>query len=120
MSSIEQLTIGPTYKPAPGRSQLLLLQPTEADTTKPPSLTAAVIGGSIGGLCTAIALTAAGIKVQLFERATGQLWSQGAGIVAQPDMINFLEEYGVADQVGADGVQFVHLPQAACPMYACQ
>ncbi|WP_336342681.1 FAD binding domain-containing protein [Halalkalicoccus ordinarius] len=56
-----------------------------------------VSGGSMGGLFAALALREAGCAVDVFERASGELESRGAGIVAQPRMMKYLKERGVAD-----------------------
>ncbi|MDL5362893.1 FAD binding domain-containing protein [Halalkalicoccus sp. NIPERK01] len=57
-----------------------------------------VSGGSMGGLFTALALGEAGHGVDVFERAAGELESRGAGIVAQPRMLQYLEERGIASE----------------------
>jgi 2-polyprenyl-6-methoxyphenol hydroxylase-like FAD-dependent oxidoreductase len=55
-----------------------------------------VAGGSMGGCCAAIALRAAGCEVcDVYERTPGELPSQGAGLVIQPDIAAFLEHYSV-------------------------
>jgi 2-polyprenyl-6-methoxyphenol hydroxylase-like FAD-dependent oxidoreductase len=56
-------------------------------------LKAAVVGGSIGGLCAAIALRGIGCDVEVHERATGVMTSQGAGIVVQDDLKSLLRRY---------------------------
>lgn len=58
--------------------------------------TAAVIGGSIGGLFTAVALRQAGWQVQVYERVAVPLSGRGAGIVTHPQLLAAL------DAVGAD------------------
>jgi 2-polyprenyl-6-methoxyphenol hydroxylase-like FAD-dependent oxidoreductase len=45
--------------------------------------------------CAAIALANIGCRCSLFERTSGQLRSQGAGLVVQPDMADFLLHYKV-------------------------
>jgi 2-polyprenyl-6-methoxyphenol hydroxylase-like FAD-dependent oxidoreductase len=47
---------------------------------------ALVIGGSISGLFTALALSRRGWGVDVFERVEGELAGRGAGIVAQPQL----------------------------------
>lgn len=61
-----------------------------------------VAGGSLGGLAAAIALREAGCEVEVFERSQGELLGRGAGIVAQPELLRFLEEHGIStrDEVG--------------------
>jgi 2,6-dihydroxypyridine 3-monooxygenase len=51
----------------------------------------AVIGGSIGGLTTALVLRDLGCDVDVFERAPAVLEGRGAGIVLQPDTIRWFE-----------------------------
>jgi 2-polyprenyl-6-methoxyphenol hydroxylase-like FAD-dependent oxidoreductase len=58
------------------------------------SLRVAVAGGSIGGLCTGIALRAIGCDVNIFERTTGPMTSRGAGIVVQPDLLALMQAHG--------------------------
>ncbi|CAA9459340.1 MAG: 2-polyprenyl-6-methoxyphenol hydroxylase and related FAD-dependent oxidoreductases [uncultured Rubrobacteraceae bacterium] len=57
---------------------------------------AVVTGGSLGGLASAIALREAGCEVEVFERSQGELLGRGAGIVAQPELLRFLEEHGIS------------------------
>ncbi|RUL78991.1 FAD binding domain-containing protein [Dyella choica] len=56
---------------------------------------ALIIGGSLGGLFTAIALRAIGWEVQVFERSPSELSSRGGGIVLQPDVIAAFRFAGV-------------------------
>ncbi len=53
---------------------------------------AAVIGGSIGGLFAAAALRKAGWSVQVFERVGVPLSGRGAGIVTHPQLIDALQQ----------------------------
>jgi len=80
-----------------------------SDSLPPPRVV--VVGGSIGGCCAAIALAAAGCDVQVHERTPGELPSQGAGLVIQPDMAAFLHHYGVCAAedvaVSSSGRQYV-------------
>ena len=62
-----------------------------------PPLRVAVVGGSIGGLCTAIALRGVGCAVDVYERAPGVLASRGAGIVVQDDLQNLLVRHGASE-----------------------
>jgi len=55
-----------------------------------------VIGGSIGGLSTGIALRQQGFDVEIYERATTDMQDRGAGLVIQPDMMEYLMEYNIA------------------------
>jgi 2,6-dihydroxypyridine 3-monooxygenase len=53
---------------------------------------AIVVGGSIGGLTTALLLRDQGFRVDLFERTPTLLDGRGAGIVLQPDTVRWLTE----------------------------
>ncbi|MDT3405350.1 FAD binding domain-containing protein [Mucilaginibacter terrae] len=55
-----------------------------------------IIGGSIGGLCAAIALADEGFEVEIYERSLGDMKDRGAGLVIQPDMMEYLMERGIA------------------------
>ena len=59
----------------------------------------AISGGSMGGLFTALALADAdrAVDVEVFERSTGELRSRGAGIVAQPTILDFLDTHDITD-----------------------
>jgi len=61
--------------------------------------TAAVVGGSVGGLMAAIALHEAGFATSVFERSPSGLTGYGQGIRIQPAVRDFFEEVG--------GVEFV-------------
>ncbi|MER7791328.1 FAD-dependent monooxygenase [Streptomyces sp. NPDC097640] len=54
--------------------------------------TAAVIGGSIGGLTTALLLRDLGFSVDVFERTPNALDGRGSGIVLQPDTLRWFTE----------------------------
>lgn len=66
---------------------------TDSDTDR---LDVVVSGGSMGGLFTGLALRNDGHTPEIFEQSTGELRSRGAGIVAQPRMLDFLERHGIA------------------------
>lgn len=53
---------------------------------------AIVIGGSIGGLTTAMLLKQRGFGVDVFERTPTLLDGQGSGIVVQPDTVRWITE----------------------------
>ncbi len=55
-----------------------------------------IIGGSIGGLCAAIALVDEGFEVEIYERSPGEMKDRGAGLVIQPDMVEYLIERGIS------------------------
>jgi salicylate hydroxylase len=65
-------------------------------------LTAAVVGGGIGGLATAAALTRAGIQASVYEQAA-ELGEVGAGVLIGPNSVRLLHRLGLAgaiDEVG--------------------
>lgn len=57
-----------------------------------------VLGGGIGGLCTAIALESEGFEVELFESAE-RFSPVGAGLALSPNALNALEELGMKEAV---------------------
>ena len=63
-----------------------------------------IIGGGIGGLCTAIALHEAGVRVQIFESAPA-FAEIGAGISLGPNAQNALKALGLGDAVAAIATQ---------------
>lgn len=56
------------------------------------ALRAAIVGGSMGGLTTALLLRTLGHEVDVFERATGELTGFGAGIVAHEVSVRYFVE----------------------------
>src|ERR1700743_1993202 len=65
-------------------------------------LTAAVVGGGIGGLAAAAALTRAGITASVYEQAT-EIGEIGAGVLIGPNSVRLLHRLGLAaaiDEVG--------------------
>jgi 2-polyprenyl-6-methoxyphenol hydroxylase-like FAD-dependent oxidoreductase len=64
---------------------------------------AIVIGGSMSGLFAALLLRQAGWHVDVYERVESELAGRGAGIVAQPEMIEVLRSLGL--NTGDLGVQ---------------
>src|SRR5215510_4838973 len=56
------------------------------------ALRVAIVGGSIGGLTTALLLRTLGNDVDVFERATGELTGFGAGIVAHEVSVRYFLE----------------------------
>jgi 2-polyprenyl-6-methoxyphenol hydroxylase-like FAD-dependent oxidoreductase len=60
-----------------------------------PSRRALIVGGSMSGLLAALLLQRAGWQVDVFERVEGELADRGAGIVAQPDLIETLRRLRV-------------------------
>jgi 2-polyprenyl-6-methoxyphenol hydroxylase-like FAD-dependent oxidoreductase len=68
----------------------------------PPSAThphhqrrAVIIGGSMSGLFAGLMLRAAGWHVDVYEKVEGELSGRGAGIVAQPEILDALRELGL-------------------------
>jgi 2-polyprenyl-6-methoxyphenol hydroxylase-like FAD-dependent oxidoreductase len=57
---------------------------------------AIVIGGSMSGLLSALLLRRAGWAVDVYERVETELSGRGAGIVAQPELIERLRGLGLA------------------------
>src|SRR5689334_3816263 len=66
--------------------------------------TAVVIGGSLGGLFTALLLHRAGWGVDVFERIGDELAGRGAGIVTHEELFNVLRRAGIAAEPEALGV----------------
>lgn len=56
---------------------------------------ALVIGGSMSGLFAALLLRRAGWDVDVYERVESELAGRGAGIVAQPELIETLRSFGL-------------------------
>jgi len=56
---------------------------------------ALVVGGSMSGLLAGLLLQRAGWSVDIFERVESELAGRGAGIVAQPDLIDTLRRIGI-------------------------
>jgi 2,6-dihydroxypyridine 3-monooxygenase len=54
---------------------------------------AVVVGGSIGGLTTALLLRRLGFQVSVFERTPTSLDGRGGGIVLQPDTLRWFREF---------------------------
>ncbi|MEV0105059.1 FAD-dependent oxidoreductase [Nocardia sp. NPDC050799] len=62
-----------------------------------------IVGGGIGGLSTAFALSRLGLQVRVLEQAK-QFGEVGAGIQLAPNCTRILEDYGLLDEVKARGV----------------
>ena len=56
---------------------------------------ALVIGGSMSGLLAGLLLRRHGWDVEVFERVESELSGRGAGIVAQPELIETLRRLGI-------------------------
>ncbi|MEQ4722504.1 FAD-dependent oxidoreductase [Nonomuraea sp. B19D2] len=63
-----------------------------------------IVGGGIGGLAAAFALTRAGHDVQLLEQAP-EFGEVGAGLQLAPNATRILAEWGLLEEVVAAGVQ---------------
>jgi salicylate hydroxylase len=59
---------------------------------------ATVVGGGIGGIAAAVALTQAGIDVQVYEQAQ-RLTEVGAGVSLAPNGLRMLERLGVGEGI---------------------
>ena len=72
---------------------------------------AIVVGGSIGGLTTALLLRDLGFTVDVYERTPGPLDGRGSGIVLQPDTIRWFTERSTQDianlSTSTDYVQYL-------------
>ena len=61
-------------------------------------LRVAVVGGSLGGLATAVALgVEAGCEIDVYERSERMELTEGAGLWVQAEFENYMREKGVAD-----------------------
>ena len=56
---------------------------------------AIIVGGSVGGLLAALALTRAGVEADVFERSPGALSGRGAGISTHPSLLAALTRLGI-------------------------
>ncbi len=84
----------------------------EIETCPPDKqLTIAISGGSMGGLFVAHALSEAGHDVEVYEQtAEGKMRGRGGGIILHPEMLDYLEQAGIADRESVtmthDGLQY--------------
>jgi 2-polyprenyl-6-methoxyphenol hydroxylase-like FAD-dependent oxidoreductase len=62
---------------------------------KKEGLRAAVIGGSLGGLCAALALRGIDMEVEVFEKSRREMSDRGAGLVVQAEVLQLLEGLGI-------------------------
>ncbi|OPX10392.1 FAD-dependent monooxygenase [Mycobacterium sp. AT1] len=60
------------------------------------SFTAAIVGGSVGGLATAHELRSVGADVTVYERSVDRTQPRGAGIVMQAEVESLLSRLGVS------------------------
>jgi salicylate hydroxylase len=66
---------------------------------------AVVVGGGIGGIAAAVALSQAGIDVRVYEQAR-ELTEVGAGVSLAPNGLRMLERLGVGEQVRRAGARY--------------
>jgi len=69
-------------------------QRTSDDDSRP--LRVVVVGGSLGGLFTALALRAVNCDVEVFERSPHEMKHRGVGLVVRPETLHFLSKHGIA------------------------
>jgi 2-polyprenyl-6-methoxyphenol hydroxylase-like FAD-dependent oxidoreductase len=69
------------------------------------ALRAVVVGGGIGGIAAAVALTRAGIDARVYEQAQ-QLTEVGAGVSLAPNGLRILERLGVGEDVRRAGARY--------------
>ncbi|AXG14749.1 FAD-dependent oxidoreductase [Intrasporangium calvum] len=62
-----------------------------------------VVGGGIGGLAAAVALTQKGLRVRVLERAA-EFGEVGAGLQIAPNCTRILDQWGLLDEVKSLGV----------------
>ncbi|MEV4450402.1 FAD-dependent oxidoreductase [Streptomyces mirabilis] len=75
------------------------------DTQRPDVL---VVGGGIGGLSAALALTQQGLRVRLYEQAP-EFGEVGAGLQLAPNCTRILNDYGLLDEAVQLGVLPEHM-----------
>jgi 2-polyprenyl-6-methoxyphenol hydroxylase-like FAD-dependent oxidoreductase len=74
---------------------------------------AIIIGGSLGGLFTAVTLRAIGWTFEIIERSPHELDSRGGGLVLQPDVLAALRFAGIrhSDDIGVPSADRIYLDQ---------
>ncbi|HOM14269.1 MAG TPA: hypothetical protein PLB41_13225 [Rubrivivax sp.] len=82
-------------------------------------LRAAVVGGSLGGLCCALLLRDLGAEVDVFERTASTLVERGAGIGLLPETARYLvERAGLSvDRIGIATSRIRYLDRRGEPLY---
>lgn len=84
------------------------------DTERPSTPRhAIIIGGSLGGLFTAITLRAIGWTFEIVERSPHELDSRGGGLVLQPDVLAALRFAGIRipDNIGVPSADRIYLDE---------
>lgn len=98
------LVAGPAAQaPAPAPAQQAAQQATPPQPPPGRLPRVLIVGGSMGGCCAALALGQLGCPVAVCERAAGELPTQGAGLVVQPDLASFLLRCGVVQDMVRGG-----------------
>jgi 2-polyprenyl-6-methoxyphenol hydroxylase-like FAD-dependent oxidoreductase len=64
----------------------------------------AIIGGGIGGLTTAVAMSRGGLDVELYEQSS-RIGEIGAGITLSPNAMKAYRALGIEDQIAAIGFE---------------
>lgn len=67
-----------------------------------------IVGGGIGGLCTAIALQRKGLEVKVYERAP-KLKGLGAGLGLASNAMKALKDIGIMAEITAHALQIKHV-----------
>lgn len=78
-----------------------------------------VSGGSMGGLFTALAMRQAGHEVDVYEKTErGRMKGRGAGIIAHPEMLTYLQERGISDwdDIATYTTRLEHLDRDGTPV----
>lgn len=83
-------------------------EPESQHSKSKPSV--GIVGGSIAGCATAIALDRAGWSVTVFERSPGELVDRGAGIAVVPDAFDDFIDRGMLDE-HTPALSFDHFEQ---------
>lgn len=69
-----------------------------------PDVDALVVGGGIGGLANALALSQKGLRVRVLERAA-EFGEVGAGLQIAPNCTRILDHWGLLEEVRSRGVR---------------
>src|SRR4051794_18284114 len=79
----------PFWRPTPAHSSDSIQEMDMSDWTGHRAI---VVGGSIGGLTSALLLRRLGFDVDVYERTPTDLDGRGGGIVLQPDTLRWFVE----------------------------